>query len=57
MAVTIKNASLKRPIQAMLKLTKQQRDKCISLMKESHWRKGRSTHAIEKGVNSSIHQR
>ena len=52
MTVTIKNASLKRPIQAMLKLTKQQRGKCISLMKESHWQKGRSTDAMQKGVNS-----
>ena len=52
MTVTIKNASLKQPIQAMLKLTKQQRDKCISLMKESNWQKGRSTDAMQKGVNS-----
>ena len=52
MTVTIKNASLKQSIQAMLKWTKQQRDKHVSLKKESNWQKERSTHAMQKGVNS-----
>ena len=54
MTVSIKNASLKQPVQAMHK-TKQQRDKCVSLIKESLSQKEDLLMLCKKGLIPKQH--